>query len=171
MSIYLEVPNGGLIQYVWSNGRDFSNHSSASDASGGRHSQPSIRGMAEKKLAYDDLDQVIRYKLVYPFIVRETHPSVDQANLERKLSPNMEEYAVEIKDQLRETKKTDDLPMIDYLLYQIQALSDNLVESGLEIREREVTGFALEGLPVEFDTFVTIVNAQKNLTFDDVHHI
>lgn len=82
----------------------------------------------------------------------------------------MEIYAKTLRDRLQETKKTDDLLMTDYLL-KIRALADNLITSGSTITNREVIGYALDVLPPDFNSFATMVNVQKGLSYDDVCHL
>lgn len=107
---------------------------------------------------------------VHPVLANETSAATIWRNLEIKLLPRMEIYAKTLRDRLQEMKKTKDHSMTDYLL-KIRALADNLIGSGLTMTDWEVFGYALDGLPPDFSSFATMVNAQKGLAYDDVCHL
>lgn len=70
----------------------------------------------------------------------------------------MDIYAKTLRDRLQETKKTNDLLMMDYLL-KIRALSYNLIRYGLTIMDCKIIGYALDSLLADFNSFETMVNA------------
>lgn len=107
---------------------------------------------------------------VYLVLTNETFATTIRRNLEIKLLPRMEIYVKTLQDRLQEMKKTKDHSMTDYLL-KIRVLGDNLIRSGLTMTDWEVFGYALDGLPLDFNSFATMVNVQKGLSYDDVCHL
>lgn len=60
--------------------------------------------------------------------------------------------------------------MTDYLL-KFRSLVDNLIGSESQITKREIIGFVLDSLPLDYHPFSMTINTQRMLTFDNVCHL
>lgn len=87
--------------------------------------------------------------------------------LEKFLSPICSIHVRNLREKLRNTKKTATMPMVDYLMIK-RTVADTLQKAGVDTPESDMVAFTLEGLDHTYIRVKSFLQMQKNITFDEL---